>query len=81
MDYEIIKNNNIDYNSDDSSENELTLFKQICLENNNLEQIIINEITPIEEVLKKMQEYIAFLSEEIKILKEDVKKLKEKDTE
>jgi hypothetical protein len=67
------------------------------IENNNSKEMIMpviddyidiifineksNNMTPVEEILKKMYEYIALLSEEIKSLKIEVRQLKVSNTE
>ena len=95
MDYELIDdcnnkdnntNNTVEINNNDNNNdnnNEKKILKKSSSENNIIMPIIKDccEITPVEEILQKMQEYIAFLSEEVTILKYDVKKLKELNSE
>ena len=74
MDYKIldIQNEELDNN-----------IKNICINNEIITPIIKDyfQETPIEEVLKKMNECIAILYEEIKMLKKEILLLKKNETE
>jgi hypothetical protein len=78
MDYELLY---IDINSCNTNEknNNFKILKKSCSEDNMIIPILKDcyELSPVDEVLKKILEHIAFLSEEIKMLKEDIKNLKE----